>query len=1282
MPYRKPRKRRFVFRFGFLGTLGVLLVFIFAATPFFSRPLRFIANYVLLEPVGWHMEGDVARPLVDGVISLTDFQLRSLEKDQPLFQADSISLRLAPLSLFRDYLQILELSLNNPLLNLNQKPAMTGAQSSLPQLHVNHFDLGGGVVISGRDTVKLSSGAGELWLLGAYWRAEIDSLVISPGNQSVPIIKVAFLAERKSLSKIALKNGRIDFNNNQLSFSASIDTNLLIKANVASDDFSLKRIHGLASRWPEFLPMEQEQFNLEISGIPGETWKMEGHGYLYLARRRLRLSKLQAKLDSSGITLEVKLHRKQQRLQLTAILKNNAPWTALVKLHQFDPDLWYRRTLPTPWRLSGLLNLTGEEEGFRLEGRLRNVTAAGKHLDRVMLAGQYITGGFKLDSLVAFYRQTRGKLTGNLTTDKLALTGEANIVGSDFKNLLGAVGLPTGDLITTFQVEGQLKLLKASGRIKMDQFGTDPALILSGNGSWNFERQPTRWSANLHLQGTGGKFLADSPAAFDFHLSYWSDQGLKDTIFIYSPRNRLETATELSPAGFKAGYFTLAKGPDTLVFNSLRIDRDSSRGDWLLRTVVGRLNETPLYFSGEVAPGKYWALSGEYPKLNLAELKRFLGWKLRMGGIVEGRSNLQGPWSSPAGVFSWRWLNTSFLSWDADSALTSFTVGPDSLLFQPIVMYRKGGVFTMMGTLPFGWKRRPRFDRQGSQDLQMQFEHYPIRAIGIQELAGKPVAGRVTGLLNWQGTPFHSTFQGSLQVTEARFDTLHFNAISAITFYHNDSLWLDTVSFLADWGFGGGHGLLPARLDLAPDSRPFLSDDSLNLYLRAELNSLQPLSSYLGFLDAMEGNFTLTGSFRGPMKAPRRDFQVRGHNATAYLSFLGNPVTNIHTELNMVNNQLLVKHFTGELTPQATRLPAEGAVPRLTGWVSKILGVNTGGGNDGQLSIAGQGDFTDFFHPRLALEIKGKNIYYLAPNGALETAGDLTLSVQGQDTIDIIGEMTANSAFYQQDFLTSSTTTNETGPGGGTVVRYNLHTSFPGKLRIENDLLQADFEGELWIMDYGDGRTRLSGTLTAVPGGKIYYLGNELEIVSGTIQFDPVDFNPKLEVQTRTVIAGDDVELGLSGRLNDLQLVVPANSRLSQSDILAWLNVKQKLEQEGFDPTRIIDPVQSYVGTLVEKQIEKYGRKIIGLDILDVRTAGGNQLFPTAADSLNKASILLGQRLSRNLKVTYEGPLQFIEGGAQYRFGIEYQFNKYLSITGKVDQEGLIQLRGRLRYNY
>ncbi len=590
----------------------------------------------------------------------------------------------------------------------------------------------------------------------------------------------------------------------------------------------------------------------------------------------------------------------------------------------------------------------------------------------------------------------------------------------------------------------------------------------------------------------------------------------------------------------------------------------------------------------------------------------------------------------------------------------------------------------MRGRLPYGYSVRGDAWRDYPQNFTLRLQNYDIHDLRFKTIVGQEVGGHTSGRLSFRGTPVETRLDGLLDFQDIQFDTLQFTSGHAAFEYMDNLLTFDSLSALATWGYGHGSGYLPLVLDIGARDRPALNKNMVGMQFQGDFSELPFLSSYIDPIDEIKGDFTMELAIDGPLGAPLRNGKIRGHNAWAVNALTGVPLTNIHTELTLVDNTMTLDHFSGRMPFAGARgIGPGGMVDLATGMLSKLVGIQTGQEYSGDLTVTGDIDFSSFFHPRFNLRLRGDEVYYRSTDGSVEALSNADLTFTGQDTLTVAGELPVQQAGYFGEFSSGPSYEGQvTEQNTGGAFTYRLHALMPGNLIIENSLLQAEFEGDLYLLDYGDGELRFSGTLTALSDGKFFYLGNELRILEGSITFNSVDFNPQINFIAGIDIEGQEVELTLTGDLLEPQLILPQDANLNQSDILAYLTINQKVVEEGFDATRIVDPVESYVGILVEKQLERYGKQIIGLDIIDLRMEGSGNVINSFTDPQASTRLLLGQRVFKNLKLTYEGDLRSSDPVNNYDFGLEYQVNRNFSITSKVDQDGLFQLRGRLKYSY
>ena len=194
------------------------------------------------------------------------------------------------------------------------------------------------------------------------------------------------------------------------------------------------------------------------------------------------------------------------------------------------------------------------------------------------------------------------------------------------------------------------------------------------------------------------------------------------------------------------------------------------------------------------------------------------------------------------------------------------------------------------------------------------------------------------------------------------------------------------------------------------------------------------------------------------------------------------------------------------LFSEGTTLKNQGAVGWATDWFSGLIGVKATSSYAGAVAADGTINLDSFFHPKFDIQVKAKEVYYRSTDGLIEAIADADLQFSGGDTLDVTAVIPVIRAVYYSNFESVESYQETITRVDSTLFRYSLDTQFASDLLISNDQMEAEFEGELWLLDYGDGIMRFSGTLTAQPGGKFYYLGNELLINSGEIVFNSVDY--------------------------------------------------------------------------------------------------------------------------------------------------------------------------------
>jgi autotransporter translocation and assembly factor TamB len=411
-------------------------------------------------------------------------------------------------------------------------------------------------------------------------------------------------------------------------------------------------------------------------------------------------------------------------------------------------------------------------------------------------------------------------------------------------------------------------------------------------------------------------------------------------------------------------------------------------------------------------------------------------------------------------------------------------------------------------------------------------------------------------------------------------------------------------------------------------------------------------------------------------------------NGILKIAPLENSLTGVEGQVHMHDNILEIESFTGFLQKPTPRGKLRIWFQKAKDFLAGIFFPQRETGNNPNLNISGQIDFTELFHPAYNLHLKGNQIYIRTLLAQQEGIVNGDFSIVGKDTIDIDGEIEVGEFIIRNEFKRSSKMSIQRRPPLA-FTNYNIHTIIPGNLYFRNSQLDCELEGEMWIVRSGPEPFLFSGELN-VRKGKFFYYGWEFTDVAGVIIFDPIEFNPKLDIEARVNLATyrsqttqeqvssyeeDYAVVRLTGDLEKPVLQFESD-KYTQSDILMFLTRTPRSGSDLLSQENLPSDALNVFGNYFERQVERSLGRISGLDEFELRTRG-NLLSDFQIEDW---SVLLGQRLTSNLYLTYERKFSLIE--PEQQLGLEYRLNRYNSIIGEVTQGGLIRINYRYKYNY
>lgn len=575
---------------------------------------------------------------------------------------------------------------------------------------------------------------------------------------------------------------------------------------------------------------------------------------------------------------------------------------------------------------------------------------------------------------------------------------------------------------------------------------------------------------------------------------------------------------------------------------------------------------------------------------------------------------------------------------------------------------------------------------QDSVNLSLNFDNFGLNTFNSFLLPGLAKEGKVNGTFAVKKSLGQPICEYALSIKDPVFDKLKGDELKIKGDYRNSKLGFSDIRLQDSHGVSNGSGFLPLTVQLFPGNFIFQKDSSMYLKFSLHSSTLEFLSQYLGTVESIEGEYDLALSISGTPNNPVRSGNIIAKNGTIRFTSLENPVTGVEGSAIMDGNILKVVSLTGRMQKPMTYRGFGRIRQKLRAYTWDILFPPAVSSKESNVVVEGEIDFTEFFKPSFDIRLTGKQMYIRSLLAEQEGILDGEFSLKGCDTLQIEGDVDINELFVRNEFHGSEPLIEKESKGSGTYTNINLHTIIPGNLYFQNSQLNCELEGEMWILKSGSEPYRFSGTLN-IRKGKFYYYGWEFEVVQGSINFNPLEFNPTLDIEARVNLAAynqseskaaspaeDYVTVMLSGDLDNPTLVFDSD-KYNESDILMYLSHTTLGSEETLNQSQISTGAVNVFGMYFERQLEKNISQISGLDEFELRTRG-NLLSNQQTDQW---SVALGRKIAPNLYFSYERSLSLIEPDQQ--FGIEYRLNRNVSLSGDIEG-GLWRINYLYKYRY
>jgi len=887
-----------------------------------------------------------------------------------------------------------------------------------------------------------------------------------------------------------------------------------------------------------------------------------------------------------------------------------------------------------------------------------------------------------VDSLLIDLTHTHAKLTGTYHLRE-QINGNINFFTGRFEELTAAFGLPKlyGEGQGQFQIRGVPDSTAVTGRIRMSDFGFRQFHFDSIAGFVDIGNVQQFRNGELFVNARNGEAWGQDITHASLSMEAREDSVVVHNLQLDQQDNHFYMTGTMA-RDWSGNIDTLELQYEDIVFqNQAPLSFRRSQGGVELSEGVISINEGRLSVTGQFRDLRAFDAQLSFADINSRSFDVLFPEISQFGGTINGTLRIRregGNYAFQPNLelrnFSWRDLEYTEVALSGDYYQGLLTLN------RGYFEHPSGGTVTISGKFPlplFGNLSGPdTSSADASLSADMRFDHFELQPYSRYIPIREPIAGFVNGAVQLNGTMKSPGSHIDLTIQQPRFDRISGEELTVRARYADNTLRFTDMRLVeSERGIYRGQGTLPLYLDFSDMALTIPRDRTMDMEFRGSTDHLQFLEQYVGGLDAITGEFNLNLSLTGTPADPVRDGEWTMRNTTLEIASLENEITGLSGRGVLQDNRMQIKSLTGYAYNPGERQIIEGAFNRVKSWVNRAFNQSPQR-QEPNLTVTGTLDFTRFFQPGFDLQLQGEDVYIRTLLAEIEGVVDPDISLSGRDSLVISGEVLPEEVVLRTEFARQGPPREPPGESeGGRYVEYNLHTVFPGNFYIKNNQVNAEFEGDVWILRHGSEPVNFSGTLNVIRG-KFYYYNDTFTIQEGQIVFDPVEFNPRLNIVAETTIENIPIIITLSGELDNPSINLTTGpdyqgTTLSESELLALMTFNPtQIEQEG----KVRQEIQSIFTAYLARQLESYGSELIGLETFDVETDGKTLLDP------EDVTIRVGRQVAPNLYFTFQR--EFFSATPSNRFGLEYQLNRYMSFIGEMDEEGLYHINYRLKYNY
>ena len=327
----------------------------------------------------------------------------------------------------------------------------------------------------------------------------------------------------------------------------------------------------------------------------------------------------------------------------------------------------------------------------------------------------------------------------------------------------------------------------------------------------------------------------------------------------------------------------------------------------------------------------------------------------------------------------------------------------------------------------------------------------------------------------------------------------------------------------------------------------------------------------------------------------------------------------------------------------------------------------------GEISAGGSVAFSPAIAFNVALQ--GKSIRLLYPDGVRTVLNSNLTFTGNMQAANLNGRTLIDSLNFTPDFDLSSFANQFSGtsipPSGQSFAdNIKLGISVQSAQNISARSTALSLEGAANLQVIGTASNPVLVGRVDLTGGELFFMNNRYQLQRGIVTFDnPNVTTPVLNVQVTTTIEQYNLTLNLIGPIDRLTTNYVSDPALPTADIISLLYRGETTAQASAAGTS----TDSFLAGEAASQVSSSIQKLAGISSLQIDPLiGGNNTNPSAR-------IALQQRVTKSLLFTFSTDVT--QPGQEIVQG-EYQVTKRWSVSVERDQLGGVAVDGRFHTKF